>query len=357
MHPPARLIDANANRVREGLRVVEDVARFVLDHQPACAALKAVRHGLRDALDALPIDRAVLLAWRDTAGDVGTALTTPGEGRRAGLAPVVAAAAGRIAEGLRAIEEAAKALDAPEAAAQIERLRYRAYDACADVERALATGRARQWRLCVLITERLCTHHPWERVAALAIDGGADCLQFREKDVPGAELLARARALIDIARPRAVPVIINDRTDIALAAGADGVHLGQTDMPVRDARKIAGNALLIGVSTSNPDHARAAAREGADYCGLGPMYPSSTKPKPALAGPDYLRAYLADPATASVPHLAISGITPGNVGQLASSGCRGVAVSGAVCGASDPAAVCRELCSTLDADARADAVQ
>lgn len=346
-----RLIDANANRAREGVRVLEDVARFVLHDERLCGELKEIRHGLGAALAALPADRGAMLAQRDTAGDVGTGVKTAAEGERSGLTAIVAAAAGRTAEALRAIEEGAKALGAGGAAREVERLRYGAYDAGAAVERALGTGRARQWRLCVLLTEALCVHHRWERVAELAMEGGADCLQLREKGLDGGELVARARTLVDIARPRAVSVIINDRADIALAAGADGVHVGQGDMSVRDVRRVAGNALLVGVSTANLDQARAAARDGADYCGLGPMFPSSTKPKPTLAGPDYLRQFLADAATARLPHLAISGITPDNLPQLTAAGCRGIAVSAAVCSAADPQSACVTLAEQLPAGA------
>lgn len=364
----ARLIDANANRAREGLRVVEDVARFVLGDATACAELKAIRHGLGEAIRALPVDRGVLLAWRDTAGDVGTGATTAGEASRADLPAIVAAAAGRLAEALRAIEEGAKALNAGGVAGDVERLRYRAYDACGGVERALGTGRAVQWRLCVLITEALCAHHPWERVAELAVEGGADCLQLREKGLETGDLVARARALVEIVRGRGagctgwkpvpregaedtgwkpVPlVVVNDRVDVALAAGADGVHVGQGDMSVREVRQIAGNSLLVGVSTGNVEQARAAAAAGADYCGVGPMFASTTKPK-AVAGVGYLREYLADAACARVPHLAIGGIGGANLGELVGAGCRGIAVSSAVCGAEEPAAVCGELRTLL----------
>lgn len=341
------MIDANANRAREGLRVVEDLARFVLNDGGLCAELKAVRHGLGEALAGLPLDRGALLAWRDTAGDVGTGLAGAGEGSRAGMPGICAAAAGRLAEALRAIEESAKVLGAGEVAGAVEGLRYRAYDACAAVERALGTGRARQWRLCVLITEALCAHHPWERVAELAVEGGADCLQLREKGLDGGELVARARVLVGIARARGASVIVNDRVDVALAAGADGVHVGQGDMRVRDVRRVAGTALLVGVSTANLEQARSAAREGADYCGVGPMFASSTKPKDALAGVAYLRAYLAEPACARLPHLAISGIGPENVGELVAAGCRGVAVSLVVCGAGEPAEVCAGLLASM----------
>lgn len=350
----ARLIDANANRAREALRVLEDLARFTLDDPALCGGLKALRHDLRAAVDglaALGIDRGMLLANRDTEGDVGTGIDTAGETRRAGLRDVALAAGGRLSEALRAIEESTKALgraagdESAAASRGFETLRYRAYTLEQQLALALGAGRTPQWRLCVLVTGSMCARE-WMEVAEGAIEGGADCLQLRERELPDRELLARARALVELARPQRVAVVINDRPDVALLAGADGVHLGQTDLPVQAARRLGGDRLLIGASTTNLDQARAAVRAGADYCGVGPMFPTKTKEK-ATAGPAYLRDYLADPVLAARPHLAIGGITPDNISGLASSGCRGIAVSAVVCAAKDPAAVCRALLAGL----------
>jgi thiamine-phosphate pyrophosphorylase len=341
----ARMIDANADRAREALRVMEDAARFGLDHAALCADLKSIRHDLREALGRF--DPGLLLASRDTPGDVGTTISTEAEGRRSGMRDMAAAASSRLAEALRAIEECAKVAGADSAA--IEALRYRAYGAEQALTLAFGAGHCPQWRLCVLLTESLCAHHPWERVAELAIEGGADCLQLREKGLDDAELLDRARRLVALARPRGVSVVINDRPDIALLAEADGVHLGQTDLPVGEVRRLAGFRLLIGCSTANLEQARAAVLAGADSCGVGPMFPSMTKAKPRLSGPEYLRAYLADPVLATRPHLAISGITPENIGELTALGCRGVAVSGAVCAAQRPDEAARALRTRLDA--------
>lgn len=357
-----RLLDATANRAAEALRVMEDLARFTLDHAPLAAELKAIRHDLRHAIDTVA-DPAQRLAWRNVAGDVGATMTTNAEHVRRSLRDVADAAAARAAQALRSLEEIAKILPtspspqptpSPAALASpshaLERLRYRLYAAHQTLALALGTGRAPQWSLCVLLTESLCQGRPWLDVARAAIDGGADCLQLREKSLADADLLDRARRLVDLARaaPSRPAVVINDRPDIALLAGADAVHLGQQDLSPRDAHRIVGDTLLIGVSTATIEQARAAAHSGADYCGLGPMFPTTTKHKPVLAGPEYLRAYLADPVASQRPHLAISGITPGNVGQLIDLGCRGVAVSSAVCAAPDPAAVCRALRSQID---------
>lgn len=355
MHPPLppfagliRMIDANLNRAAEALRVGDDLARFVLDDAKLAGEMKALRHGLVEAARAF--DPGLRLAHRDTAGDVGTGLAGATEYARTGAGSIAVAAGGRAAEALRSIEEASKALpQASVAVRAVEQLRYRSYDAFAALTLRLGGGReGRQWALCVLITESLCTHHRWDRVAELAVEGGADCLQLREKTMESGELLARATRLVEIAHAagRGGPrpsVIVNDRPDIAVLAGADGVHVGQSDLPVAAVRKLAGFTVAVGVSTANLDHARRAASDGADYVGLGPMFVSSTKPKPSLSGVDYLRAFLADPAVSRLPHLAISGISPANAGDLAAAGCRGIAVSSVVCGAADPRRVCEDL--------------
>lgn len=347
MNPLARIIDANANRAREALRVMEDVARFALGDGTLTAQLKSLRHELRAALDALPLDRAQLLAGRDTGSDVGVPIKTEAELRRDDVRQVCAAAASRLTEALRSLEESAKALGTG-AGTVFEGLRYRSYAADKALTLALGSPARGQWRLCVLITERLCKR-PWREVAELAIEGGADCLQLREKELGDRELLARARALVALARARGIAVVVNDRPDIALLAGADGVHLGQADTPLLDARALAGTRLLIGVSTENLDQAHGAAGAGADYIALGPMFPTTTKDKPRLAGAGYVRAFMAEERLAHIPHLAVGGIRPDNAQELARAGCRGVAVSSCVCAASDPAGVCRELLAAMRA--------
>lgn len=345
-----RLLDANLNRAREALRTLEDVARFILNDSRLNADLKDARHALRDLTAAAGLDAAALTAWRDTPGDVGTPLTTRSEQTRATTADIAIAAGKRAGEALRAIEESLKLLHQPgeHAAAHAKNLRYRIYDLEKRVTQALGTGRARQWRLCVLISESLCTHMPWERVAESTLRGGADCLQLREKSLDSGEFLARARKLADMTRAAGASLIINDRPDIALLSGADGVHVGQTDLNVADVRKLAGTRLLVGVSTTNMAQARRAAADGADNCGCGPMFATTTKHKPDLAGSTYLREYLADPQTARLPHLAIGGISIENIAELRRAGCRGVAVSSAVCGSPDPESVCRALISALE---------
>lgn len=348
-----RMLDANANRAREGLRVMEDIARFGRNDAELASAIKGVRHAVTDAVAGMGVSMLALHASRDTPGDVGTGTKTHAELTRGGLPAIAAAAGGRATEALRVIGEAAKALGptAARAGAAIEALRYQTYELNRRLLLALGTGRGVQWRLCVLLTESLC-RRPWLEVARLGIEGGADCLQLREKGLGDAELLSRAKALLALSRTATggCAVIVNDRVDVALLAGADGVHLGQGDMRVQDARSIAGDRLLVGVSTHDLSEAEGAWRDGADYLGVGAMFATSTKAR-ATSGPAYLREVLADERLRAMPHLAIGGISPDNVGELVAAGVRGVAVSGAVCGAADPAAVCRSLRERLGSSA------
>jgi thiamine-phosphate pyrophosphorylase len=346
-----RIVDANANRAREALRTMEDVARFVLNDGQLSEELKRARHELRAALESAGATAETLLAYRDTPGDVGTGITTRQERARADVREAAVAAGKRAGEALRVLEESVKMIARPGNAGSdglVKALRYRVYELERRLIAALGTGRGKQWRLCVLITASLCTHHSWEEVAKRAIEGGADCLQLREKEIDSRELLERARMMVHICRGGGAASVINDRVDIALLAGADGVHVGQSDLRVADVRRLAGDSLLVGVSTSNMDQARAAVCEGADVCGVGPMFATTTKHKPVLSGPAYLRAYTSDELTARVAHLAIGGITSANVGELVRAGGRGVAVSSAVCGASDPRKACEDILRAMD---------
>lgn len=344
----ARIMDANANRSREALRVMEDAARFALNDESLCQRIKTLRHDLRAALDVLP--QGWIEANRNTADDVGTTITAEQEYSRAGLYEVVVAAGKRLTEALRALEEASKTLPAhttsgsPQLPHILESLRYRAYDADAELTQRLSTGRGKQWTLCVLISESLC-RKPWLEVAEAAITGGADCIQLREKHLDGAELVARARTLIDLARPADVSVIINDRVDVALAVEADGVHLGTNDLSVCEARRIAGRSLLIGASTHDFAEAEKAVISGADYCGVGAIFSTALKPDRNPSGKTYLHAFIE--RYPDIPHLAIGGISPENIDQLLDIPVRGVAVSSCICASHEPAEVASRLKTAL----------
>jgi len=344
-----RILDANANRAREALRVAEEAARFALERSDLAEALKRLRHDLRAAL--APLDARALLQARDTAGDVGTAISTPEEARRESTRDVARAAFKRLAESLRVLEEYAKVADARVAAA-VERLRYRAYDLEKRFEEALEpSGRLAAGGVCVLVTESLC-RRPWLEVLRGILAGGAACVQVREKHLADGALLARARQVARSAHEAGALVVVNDRPDVAVLAGADGVHVGRDDLAVREARRIVGPERLVGASTHSLAQALAAADAGADYIGCGPMFQSGTKPQPVIPGP----ALCAEVTKAvglprsrehlslrGLPVMAIGGITAERAGEVLAAGAAWLAVSGAVCAAEDPEAETRRL--------------
>lgn len=342
--PLLRILDANANRAREGLRTTEDYARFVLNDGELSGQIKALRHELRANLERLLRDA---IAFRDTPADVGTTIKTSAELKRSDVADIVIAAGKRVGEALRAIEETCKTLD-PAVATSIERMRYRFYT----IEKTLlatlrpANDRLAEAKLYVLITESSCGGRDWLTIAEVAIVGGAQILQLREKDLEGGELLRRAKQLVALCRKHGVISIINDRVDIAALADADGVHLGQGDLPATEARKLLGRDKIIGVSTHELIHATQAVRDGADYIGVGPIFPSSTKPRNFISGLDYARQIVE--ARLSVPAFAIAGITLENLPQLQATGLNRIAITAACIGASDVTTAARQFRSQLE---------
>jgi thiamine-phosphate pyrophosphorylase len=338
-----RVIDANANRAREALRVIEDYARFVLNSDALCAPLKQLRHDFTEVLRPF-LDDAIL--HRDTPGDVGTTTKTVSESNRENINHVVTAAGKRLGEALRTIEEFLKTEDAP-AASHIEKLRYRFYDVEQRIARTLhsaACGLA-GLRLYVLITESLCKKN-WLDAAKEAIAGGADCLQLREKDLEASELLRRAKQLVKLCRDHNVISIINDRADIAMLSDADGLHVGQTDLPAIEARKLIGRHKILGVSTHNLEQARQAVEDGADYIGVGPMFKSSTKTRDIIPGLPYAREVATE---IKIPAIAIAGITHENVDEVLSTGLRAVAVTASVIACDDVRSATQRLKAKLTA--------
>jgi thiamine-phosphate pyrophosphorylase len=177
-----------------------------------------------------------------------------------------------------------------------------------------------------------------------AADGGADIFQLREKGLSDRDLLDRARNVRRWTRETRTLFILNDRPDIARLVEADGVHLGQDDMSVREARRILGPGPLIGVSTHTPDQVRQAVLDGASYIGVGPTFPSTTKEFPELAGPEFVRQAT---TTTTLPAFVIGGVNLETIGPAVAAGARRVAVSAAVCAADEPGIAAARLRAAL----------
>lgn len=332
-----RILDANLNRAREALRVMEEFARFVLDDATLTAEIKQTRHDLAAAIPAT-ID-AGAIHRREIETDVGREIGTTSEYARTEARSVAIAAGKRLSEALRVIEEYGKTID-PAFAARVEQIRYRGYE----LERRLAittTARDRfdHVRLYVLITESLC-RRDWFETAQAAIDGGADCLQLREKNLADRELLDRAKRLASLCRERGALFVVNDRPDIAALANADGVHLGQDDLSVAAARRILPTSAIVGVSTHTIEQVQAAIAQAPDYVAVGPMFPSGTKPQDHIAGP---RTLAAARSLTGLPLAAIGGIDATNAAQVLSAAPCALCVSSTVLADADPRSACRRL--------------
>ncbi len=180
----------------------------------------------------------------------------------------------------------------------------------------------------------------------MALDGGADTIQFRDKGSNIRHLLRQARETARVCRERHVPLIVDDRIDLMLAVDANGVHLGQTDLPVSVAREIVSDGRIVGATATTVDQALRAEAEGADYIGFGPVFPTGSKANPAsVKGVDGLR----DVCTAvGIPVIAIAGVTADHIAAVLDAGAHGVAVMTAVSKADDPTAAARQLRQRID---------
>ncbi len=185
-----------------------------------------------------------------------------------------------------------------------------------------------------------------EEILVAAIAGGCRMVQLREKDWPSGRLLPLAQRLAQRCREADATFVVNDRVDLALACYADGVHLGQDDLPPRAARPLLRPGMILGRSTHSVEQALAAQDDGADYIAVGSMFPTGTKPDFQLVGPELVRSLR---ARVRVPLVGIGGITAANARLVAEAGADGVAVISAVCAAADPADAVRSLLSAVRA--------
>jgi thiamine-phosphate pyrophosphorylase len=215
---------------------------------------------------------------------------------------------------------------------------------CADV----ASRKPRpSLKLYVIIDEGLLSSRNIREVSEQAILGGADAIQFRAKRLSKREYYEKALALLPVARRCDVPFFVNDHLDIALAISADGIHLGQNDLPCSAARRLVPDEMLLGVSTHSVEQAARAVDDGADYVAVGPVFRTTTKEHPeAVVGTDMVGAVRS--RVGAVQLVAIGGINAGNVAEVIRSGADGVAVASAVVLADDPRLAAEQLKNEIE---------
>jgi thiamine-phosphate pyrophosphorylase len=316
-----RILDANANRCAEGLRVVEEIARFSMQDPLLQARLKEMRHEIRRTADFLSSDS---LESRDSESDIGRQSATTSELARGSIGRVARANFARAEEALRVLEEFGKCID-PEKARRFKSLRFELYS----IEKRFF-GRGEPARrmpaspfLYAILDRCLVPHEKVSAVAALLVEGGVDLLQYRAKETPVAEMRNDLRAVLAAVRRRPIPVLVNDEVELAVELGADGVHVGAHDMPPREARDILGPDRIVGVTVHTLEELDAAPLGLVDYVAVGAVFPSPTKPSAGVVGIEFVELVRSRVDGCLV---AIGGITASNAAQVLEAGADGIAV-------------------------------
>jgi thiamine-phosphate pyrophosphorylase len=319
----ARILDANANRAREGLRVIEEHVRFSLNSTPLQERLKNLRHKFCKSFSKLEASgNAPLVSSRDTAGDVGTTTTTLSEMKRNTSTEIAKASVKRLQEALRVMEEYGKIISV-ECAKEFEQIRYLTYELEADIFcNQSRKERLANAKLYVLITESLASADA-ETVCKETIAGGADIIQMREKNMEDGEFLNKAEKLNNLCRKAGVLFIINDRPHICRLIDADGIHTGLGDLPVNLSRKIIGRDRILGRSTHCPDDLQKAFEDGADYAGVGPVYETKTKEHRSAVGLEYVKHAVEN---SKIPYYCIGSVNRKTINKVIEAGANTVAI-------------------------------
>ena len=359
-HQLLRMIDANLNRSSEGLRVLEDVARFLLNDAELGQRLRTLRHDLARETKSLSVG---LLSQRDSEHDVGRPHSIPFPSKRRklnmeatslrGLLDLVTANAKRVEESLRVVEELAKL---PEISSMLNSARFeQARFALYTLERGLVSRVSRRdkiERICglyVILDRQFLAGRDELDIAGQIIDGGARVIQLRDKsrfyrDKKG-ELLLVAQKLKALCSQAGVLFIINDYLDLAMAVDADGLHIGQGDLPLPVVRKELPVDKIVGCSVTTVAQATKIQNEGADYVAVGSVFPTTTKKGATVVGVDILKELK---RVVSIPLVAIGGIDQNNVSEVVAAGADAVAVISAVLGEKNVKKAVQELIVKMD---------
>ena len=351
-HQPLRIIDANLNRSSEGLRVLEDIARFLLNDVELRQRLRTLRHDLAQETKSLSVR---LLSQRDSEHDVGhppsstekeLAVETTSLQE---LLDLVTANAKRVEESLRVVEELAKL---PDLNSMLNSARFgQARFALYTLERDLISRISRRDKmervvgLYVILDRQFLVGRNELDVAGQIIEGGARIIQLRDKQSKKRELLPVAQKLRELCSQADVLFIMNDYLDLATAVDADGLHVGQEDLPLPVIRRELPIDKIVGCSVTTLPQATKAQAEGTDYIAVGSIFPTATKDGATVVGVDMLKELK---RTVSTPLVAIGGINQNNIGEVVSAGAYAVAVISAVLGEKDIKGAVQKLIAKMD---------
>lgn len=318
-----RVIDANLNRVSEGIRVLEDISRFVIENPKISKELRELRHHIRKSFC-----NDALIENRNAYNDLGFKISLDSIlDKKESIEDLVAANFKRVQEGIRSIEECLKVIGYYKESKSYENLRFIAYN----LEKYFFVHK------CILDTdiyaitgESFSQGRTNIQVVRELLEAEIKVIQYREKNKSKIHKYNECLEIRRLTTEKKVIFIVNDDVDIALSVKSDGIHIGQEDMPVEQVRKIVGN-MIIGVSTHNSDQAIKAVENGADYIGVGPIYPTSTKKNVEKSdGLSYLKWVSKN---IKIPYVAIGGINESNILEVKKHGGKCFAMISEIVGA------------------------
>ena len=323
-----RIIDANCNRIGEGLRFLEDVARFSLDDASLSKQLKTIRHGVIKSVTKLG---TTLISKRNSESDVGA--NAEPMSKKQDLPSLITANAKRVEEGLRVLEELAKLPEISQTldSTCFQRARFALYTLEKDLlsrilrhqKRAQLTG------LCLILDTRVSGMTDSVNVVTQAIRGGAKMIRLHDEHSKKSTLLTTAQKLKELCQKTNTLFIVDDHLDIALAVDADGLHISQEDLPMPLVRETLPIDKVIGYSVTNIKQAMKAEKEGADYIVVGVELLRQIKQK------------------VSIPVVAIGGITRDNITKVIAAGADAVAVSSAILNQKDRETAIRQMVNRI----------
>ena len=329
----AQLIDANLDRAREGLRVMEDWCRFGLKRNDFSIQIKDWRQKLGAH------HHNIYRKARLTSEDPGIGISHPLQKNRTTPEDIFIANSSRVQEALRVLEEFTRITD-PTLSEVATRIRYETYEIeikVLNTKEGLDKRQILKDCSLYLVTKN---RTKLKEIVLQSLEAGVKIVQYREKILNDNEKVNQAKDLASLCKKYNSLFIVNDRIDIALAVDADGIHLGQEDMPTKIARKLLGSEKIIGRSTHCLEDIKKAEEEGCDYIGIGSIFPSETKKKLNPIGIDYLRKGL---DTTILPAFAIGGINSSNINELNQINNLRIAISNAIINADDPFTKTQEL--------------
>lgn len=340
-HGTLRALDAAFNRLIEAMRVIEDQLRFRHHREVISRRWQSLRRQTGQLRQHLEKTTGPLVRHRDVAGDqMGN---IPGGDSHEDHSSLISANCSRAKEASRSIEEMIR-LVTPQLLESAQTVRYGIYQLESTTCALDSRGNQLDGRdLYVLVTESLC-HNDFVDTTIAAIEGGASIVQLREKELPEPEILERAKKLREVTQQRNALLIINDSIEIAYLSGADGVHLGQEDIPPHEARRLLGPDAILGLSTHGPEQADAAAAQGADYIGIGPIFETATKLHRESVGTEYIEQAQ---TLCELPGYAIGHVDAETVDQVLAAGARRIAVCTGIISQPDPEAAARLLSDKL----------